>query len=313
MHKAKVWYIDATFSIVDKPFMQLFSCHVMVSHNCVMQQIPVCFVLMARRRKLDYKQVFEAFVELATGIDGTPPKVEKIMLDFEAAMWTSLREMMNDNTFPTVQLKGCLFHFNQALFKKILGVGLKDEYYKDIGTQYILQQLLCLPLLPAEKIVAQFNRLELMCNASTHRNAEYKELAAYVRSTWIDGRLWTPVDWCQYRQLIRTNNDLEGYHNGLNQRIQRCNRPFYGLAKGLQKEADAAGLKIIDVHNGITSRKRRNPALVHQENLTKLWNLLARKELKSQAFLERARQQYANANERWALTESRIDLLEDLD
>ena len=36
MQRAKVWYIDATFHVVDKPFKQMFSCHVIIIHNCVM-------------------------------------------------------------------------------------------------------------------------------------------------------------------------------------------------------------------------------------------------------------------------------------
>ena len=257
-----------------------------------MVQIPVCFVLMSRRRKVDYKKVFKAFVELTTDPNGNPPKVKKIMLDFEAALWTALRDLMNSNEFVEVQLKGCLFHFCQAIFKYILFLGLKKEYFKDQGTMVICQHLMSLPLLPVEKIVAQFERIEAECTAATHNVTQLKSLAAYVRATWISGRLWTHVDWCQHRQNVRTNNDVEGYHNGLNQRAQKGNRPFYGLVGNLKNEAISVGRKIVDIYQGDTTRKRKNEALVRHENLVELWDMLAEERLTAQGLLERASHKY---------------------
>jgi len=40
-------------------------------------------------------------------------KVNQVMIDFEKAMWNCLREVLPDMT-----VKGCLFHWTQALWRK---------------------------------------------------------------------------------------------------------------------------------------------------------------------------------------------------
>ena len=47
-------------------------------------------------------------------IPPSPPRVTKVMLDFEKAVWSALRQ-----TLPGVQLKGCSFHWTQALWRKV--------------------------------------------------------------------------------------------------------------------------------------------------------------------------------------------------
>ena len=42
------------------------------------------------------------------------PKVNQVMIDFEKAMWNCLREVL-----PDVTVKGCVFHWTQALWRKV--------------------------------------------------------------------------------------------------------------------------------------------------------------------------------------------------
>ncbi len=42
------------------------------------------------------------------------PAVQEVMLDFEAAVWKAM-----NSVFPDVTLKGCGFHWNQALWRKV--------------------------------------------------------------------------------------------------------------------------------------------------------------------------------------------------
>jgi transposase-like protein len=43
------------------------------------------------------------------------PDVKKVILDFEIALWKALKSQL-----PEVKLQGCLFHWTQAIWRKVI-------------------------------------------------------------------------------------------------------------------------------------------------------------------------------------------------
>ena len=87
--KAKNWYVNGTFKLCRQPFSQLFTINAFVKSGDQAKQVPLLFVVMSGRRR-------------------------RITLDFEAALWTVLRQLL-----PDVTLQGCLFHWTQTLSRTI--------------------------------------------------------------------------------------------------------------------------------------------------------------------------------------------------
>ena len=110
LKRAKVWYLDGTFSVVKEPFHQLFSVHSFVRTGETEKQVPLLFVVMSRRQKRDYKAVFKAVLEMLPA----PPAVEEAVLDFESAVWSALASVL-----PDVEVHGCSFHWAQAVYRKV--------------------------------------------------------------------------------------------------------------------------------------------------------------------------------------------------
>ena len=109
LSRAKCWYLDATCKVVKEPFVQLFSIHSFIRHGSACKQIPLLFVLMSRRRRIDYELVLTEVCKILP----TPPAVTRMVLDFEKALWVSIPSI-----FPEVCLMGCVFHWVQAVCRK---------------------------------------------------------------------------------------------------------------------------------------------------------------------------------------------------
>lgn len=69
----------------------------------------------------------------------------QIMTDFEAALRKSIKKC-----YPTVELKGCWFHYERALHNKARELGLHELQKTNSDARFILKELMCLPLLPSE-------------------------------------------------------------------------------------------------------------------------------------------------------------------
>ena len=110
LSKGKTWYVDATFKLCRHPFSQLLTVNAFVKKDDHVKQVPLVFVIMSGRKKRDYKAVFEAVLSVLPN----QPRVKKVTLDFEKAVWSAVRQVL-----PEVKLMGCSFHWTQALWRKV--------------------------------------------------------------------------------------------------------------------------------------------------------------------------------------------------
>ena len=151
------------------------------------------------------------------------------MMDFEKAMWQACSSVL-----PSCRLRGCLFHWNQAVWRKVQDIGLRSEYTNDPAVKKVIRRLFGLPFLPASDIRHTFWLLSL-----TAFSGKLVELFSYVHDTWMQmqGGMWKPEHWSAFKEDIRTNNDVEGWHHRFNSRALKGNLPFYALVRMLHEES----------------------------------------------------------------------------
>jgi hypothetical protein len=96
-----------------------------------------------------------------------------------------------------------MFHFNQAIHRKIREVGLANDYLHDASVRDLCRQLMALSLLPIDEVVSQFQRIQ------TAMPTSLGDLLSYFKHQWMYGVV--PIHmWNFYDVNHRTNNTSEG-------------------------------------------------------------------------------------------------------
>lgn len=104
---AKTWFMDATFRVVNRPWLQLFTINSFIRSGTHMKQVPLMYCFMSSKRKADYYEVLRT-------VDHLLPdqiKLQSFVVDFEAALWRALQDR-----FPGYTIQGCVFHWTQAVY-----------------------------------------------------------------------------------------------------------------------------------------------------------------------------------------------------
>lgn len=252
---------------------------------------------MRRRRKEDYVAVLNALRNEMRNCH-----VKSVMTDFEAAIWSAVADV-----FPGVKHSGCCFHWKQAVLRMV-GVynkfacllARKNNYFYNIfqtkklglGADYLkkkseirdsIELILCLPIVPASKIVDVFNHIRSKAPDAPALDRLFK----YVDQTWMSGR-WNPDQWSVFEMAIRTNNDCEGLHNRWN--LKGKNRKgYYWILSILVEETNRIARTSKQLQYGCKVRERNAVAKRKEEQLFRLWDQYRKGELSSFDLVNQAR------------------------
>ena len=138
----------------------------------------------------------------------------------------------------------------------------------DRGTYTFIRKTMALPFLPVTEIPEMHAHLET--TASTQKLQQFTE---YVRSTWITSNTWPPSSWSVFMKAIRTNNDIEGWHLGLNRRASgKSQLPLYLLISLLHREARRTALQIRLVSEKKLRRIQKKKFRQLQTKIFGLWD-----------------------------------------
>ena len=98
------------------------------------------------------------------------------MIDFERASLNALKQ-----NFPTAELQGCFFHFRQAIWRQIRGLGFQHRYQNEDEFAVIMKQFRALAFLPAIDVIASYE--ELIDSLSDELVDD--DFLHYFEKTWI--------------------------------------------------------------------------------------------------------------------------------
>ena len=167
------------------------------------------------------------------------------------------------------------------MFRKIQKSGLAVSYISKGNTYTFLRKLMALPFLPREHIPLAINKLK------DSAQGRLQTVVRYVEKRWISSRIYPIASWCVFREAIRTNNDVEGYHNDLNTPAVFGNSPIYLLCRLLHRESSLLPLQVILVCEGKHNRYQRKRSRYIQGRIFSLCNQYAQHQISASTLLRR--------------------------
>lgn len=150
LKRAKLWAMDGTFCTLPKPWKQLYIIHAVLGEEENVAAFPCCFVLMHRKTKKSYINIFS---EISNHLDGHVP--EAALIDQEMGVRSALERL-----FPGIQIFVCYFHLKQTFYRKITSLNLHKTYNTDIIIAHHLKSFAALAFLPPDDIPIGFEELQ---------------------------------------------------------------------------------------------------------------------------------------------------------
>lgn len=175
-------------------------------------------------------------------------------------------------------------------------LGFSHAYKNNTVIHDYVRELMALPNLPAEHIAGSFDWLKSQC-PETDNPAALEKLLRYFDRNWINNNTSPPSSWSNYKRTVRTNNDVEGWHQGLNGSTPIAHPNMYFLLFLLGVETARLPLQIRMVCQQQVIRRCRKETILKNQRLNKLWEEYDSKDITTSAFL-RACGKLADHNER---------------
>ncbi|CAF3857569.1 unnamed protein product [Rotaria sordida] len=251
-------FMDGTFKSCPSVFGQLYTIH--IDSSASNGTVPVLYSFLPKKTKSIYTLLFNELRTITLQHD-LVLNLKFITIDFEKGAIAALK-----NVFPNSKIKGCNFHYNQCIFRKIQEIGLQQDYYNSsnddpTSVKRLVQETGALAFMPIQEV----NELWCKIMDKFEHIPRSQDFFDYFTETWIkNGCLFPRCLWNYYKfNGARTNNGCEGWHHRLNSNINSSNPNLYQVIDELKRDY-AFNMATIKQLTSSTSKPRRNPKFVHR-------------------------------------------------
>ncbi|CAF1928809.1 unnamed protein product, partial [Rotaria magnacalcarata] len=126
------------------------------------------------------------------------------------------------------------------------------SYSQDSDIRICCRKLMALALLPIDQIETSFYNLRTKSSVAVKQ--ELHQLFLYFDHQWITT---VPMKmWSVHGYQHRTNNNCEGFHNRLNQRILKAHPNIWAFIKCIQNEENRFRHLLLQMNAGAQARKK---------------------------------------------------------
>ncbi|CAF0860393.1 unnamed protein product [Brachionus calyciflorus] len=196
LENAKEYHIDGTFKFCPSIFKQFASIHA-VFKNYV---LPCAYIFLESK---DANTYIESLKQIRNNAFNR--NLERVLSDFEITFLIRINTVFKD-----VEIKGCWFHYCQAIKRNLFSLGLKKRFVNDWNFRFWIRRILVLPLIQVEYLERAF---KIIVKELPSNDPNFLEFIRYFITQWLSGQM-SPNVWYHHRsKKSRTNNDLERFHS----------------------------------------------------------------------------------------------------
>ena len=271
--QAEKIYVDGTFQICPRVFYQIFSLHAFKNGR----QFPLVYCLLPRKSRTVYLRALELIKQKSEDLGHTLAPVE-VLTDFELAIIQAV-----ELTFPTTEVKGCFFHFAQALSRKISILGLQPAYRQNQDVSKFVRQTVALAFVPRRFVHLAWQAIKVTAPAIDKMD----EFVAYFEETWLVGNFALQV-WNVFStdsSSPRTNNHLKGWHNKLKRIARKAHPNVFELVEIFKQEQSEVSIAELDT--GSQPPKRAKKSVDKDKKIGKLKSRFSQNEITLEEYVRR--------------------------
>ena len=260
------WFCDGTFDSAPVGY-QLYTIHTLLNETVT---IPLVFCISRSKTEVVYKEIFSTLKENFPMLNPAT-----IMFDYERAAINAFAQV-----FPNAEIKGCFFHFGQAIWRHIQTLGLEQRYQNDEEFAVIIKQFQALAFVPTVDVIPCYD--EFLSSLSDELVNDLSEFLDYFERTWTGlehhGRrrrplfsigLWNVRDRVECA-LPRTNNSVEGWHRAFDIRINITHPSISKLIRKIVAEQSGNEITLEKFRSGHELAKSKKKYIQLNKRIEKL-------------------------------------------
>lgn len=235
-------FIDGTFKVTPANFQQCLI--VMMYDHSIDLYLPIFYILLDSKDELSYSNALH-WIKIQCGFQIKPGA---ITCDFEKALLNAIV-----NQFNNTSIIGCLFHFKQALRRKLISLRIDKEQIHQVMK---IGNLDLLTVIPTNEII-KYGIPYIRANINEGDDvSKWNQFWLYFRKTWMTT---FPANYWNINHAIsenlnvvnRTNNALEVYNRIFTSKFKN-GRPSLLMFTNICKQESIRYVNLIsDIKKGL--------------------------------------------------------------
>ena len=146
------WFADGTYKTVPALFAQLYTIHGLMGEEV----LPFIYALLPNKQEATYRRMLDLIIDHPSTPDDVHPQT--VMMDFEKGAMNCAFQAK----FLEAEIKACLFHLSQNVYKHVQSLGLQERYAQDAQFCLKVRHLTALGFVPTGDLFDGFELLILI-------------------------------------------------------------------------------------------------------------------------------------------------------